>query len=99
MQINDPSKFNKEVFNVGGGLENSVSLRELTELCQEVTGKSVDISSVPETRNADVPIYITNNYKISQASNWKPKKSVRDIVSDTYSWIKSNDAVLRTILA
>jgi CDP-paratose 2-epimerase len=97
LQLHDPKRYNRGVFNVGGGIENSVSLCELTNLCQDVTGKKVDISSIPQTRSADVPLYVTDNSRILALSGWKPKRSVRDIVRDTYKWIESNDSLLRPI--
>ena len=46
--------------NVGGGTAGSVSLRELTAICREITGKEIRIGSVAETRPADVRIYVTD---------------------------------------
>ena len=43
-------------YNVGGGNEASVSLRELTELCVRETGRRVPIASAPETSNVDLRI-------------------------------------------
>ena len=48
-------------FNVGGGVQHSTSLRELTDLCREVTGREISISPDPETRPADVRIYVTDH--------------------------------------
>src|SRR6516164_763260 len=46
-------------YNVGGGMENSVSLGELTEFCQEFSGKRMEIGRIPETRDADIPFYVS----------------------------------------
>jgi CDP-paratose 2-epimerase len=43
-----------QTFNVGGGAGCSLSLLEATRLCQEITGRTVLVRSVPETRPADV---------------------------------------------
>ncbi len=73
-ELDHLEKLSGEVFNVGGGLENAVSLRELTDLCRKYTGNSIQIDEDPETRPADVPIYITDNSKILNATGWQPRK-------------------------
>src|SRR5262249_30443283 len=40
------------VYSVGGGMENSVSLRELTGFCRELSGKRIQIGRIVETRDA-----------------------------------------------
>jgi CDP-paratose 2-epimerase len=45
-------------YNVGGGVECSASLAELTETCAERAGRRVDITSQPETNPVDVPYYV-----------------------------------------
>jgi len=80
---------NTEVFNVGGGLAFSTSLRELTALCEEVTGKRTSIASEPDTGETDVPIYISDTGKVSSKLQWAPKRGIEEIVSDIHSWIVS----------
>jgi len=93
MQLLSPDKFLSRgknsglVFNVGGGKNNSVSLIELTELCQQISGKKPKIGSIPETRYADVPVYITDYRRLNNLSLWKPKKNVYKILQDIFDWI------------
>lgn len=97
-QIHNISNVNGEIFNVGGGYHNSVSLKEMTKLAQQVTGNQIPIKPVNETRKADVPVYITDNTKISKVTGWKPEKSVKDIAFDVYQWINENQKALEPIL-
>ena len=76
------------VWNVGGGLESSASLLELTSICQEITGNSIEITPESEMRYADIPIYITDTEKIETFCGWKPKKGIKDIIEDICKWIK-----------
>jgi CDP-paratose 2-epimerase len=87
-QIRAPEPFLGEIFNVGGGMENAVSLLELTELCRRHTGKQIEISAVPENRYADVPLYVTDNGRISARCGWAPEFGLESIVSDTCQWLK-----------
>lgn len=90
--------WNGEVYNVGGGREVSVSLRELTALCEEITGQSIDIGAVDETSPVDVRIYLSDTRKVSDAYDWRPERSARDIVTDVYQWIRSDRDRLENIL-
>lgn len=82
--------------NVAGGLENSLSLRELTGLCQEVTGAKVEISSIAETRPADLRLFIADCTRLFARTSWRPRRDVRRLVEDTFAWVKANsDDLLR----
>lgn len=98
-QIHNIEKFNNQIYNVGGGNEVSVSLCELTELCREITGNKIPIESVPENRQADIRIYITDNSKINAADGgWQPEISVREILKEIYEWLAANENSLRRVL-
>jgi CDP-paratose 2-epimerase len=90
LQIRDFSVWDGWCGNVAGGLENSISLCELTQLCSEATGKQVDIQHVAETRPADLRLYIADCSKLLARTSWKPKWSVKQIVADTASWAQQH---------
>jgi len=96
-QMNDLKAQSGEVFNVGGGRECSTSLLELTALCQEATGNTVEIGAVPDTTPVDIPLYISDNSRVSKVYDWRPKKTSKDIVTDINQWISSNIEYLRPI--
>ena len=85
-------------YNVGGGLENSVSLAELTALCEKVTGNKIEIASVREDRPADLRFFITDSTKFLMKSGIKWSKNAENTVQDIYDWIKENEADLKHIL-
>ena len=49
-QISDFDKWDGWLGNVGGGLEISASLQELTGLCQKIVGRTIPITAEPENR-------------------------------------------------
>ncbi len=98
IQLRDLDKHNGKIYNAGGGVKSSVSLQELTRLCQEVTGKTITIKSVPENRPADIRCYLTDNANVTKATGWKPNRDCRQLVSDVADWISSNKETLQPIL-
>jgi CDP-paratose 2-epimerase len=98
MQIHNIEIFNGRVFNAGGGIENSVSLQELTAHCREITGNSINIEKEVQNRSADLRIYITDNTALTNHCGWKPKHDVRQLLTDVYEWMKRDEKQLEAIL-
>lgn len=98
LQINNFDKIKNDVFNIGGGRNISVSLKELTGICEKVTGNTIEIASVLETRPVDLKMYITDNTKIHNILNWSPKKNIETLVQEVYEWIIENKNILNNIL-
>ncbi|GAB4046233.1 NAD-dependent epimerase/dehydratase family protein [Spirosoma litoris] len=97
-ELHNLDKVNGEILNAGGGVESSASLQELTQICQEVTGKTIPITEVPENRAADIRLYITDNTNVTKLTGWKPQLGIREIVSDIHDWLNENRAALEPIL-
>lgn len=97
-QIHNMEVVNGKTMNAGGGQEISISLQELTKICEEVTGNTIQIDAVPETRVADIRIYLTDNSRVKELTGWTPKKTPRQIIEDIYEWIKENESQLEGIL-
>lgn len=98
LQINSANSLSGETFNVGGGVERLVSLREVTSLVQEVTKKRIDISSSPETHMNDCIYFCTDNRKITERTKWKPEKTVKDTIVDIHKWISKHESDLADVL-
>lgn len=97
-QLHHLDQVNGEVFNAGGGWGSSASLRELTEICREVTGNTIPIQSVPETRTADIRLYVTDNSKVTQKTGWAPQIGIRQIVEEITEWLAAHEQDLAPIL-
>ncbi len=97
-QIGQFDRHTGQVYNVGGGAQLSVSLRELTERCQRITKKTIDIGSQPETRAADVPYYVTDCTLVQQSTGWRPRRSVDTILDEIGAWLTDYRSQLSEIL-
>lgn len=98
-QLSNMEKYNGEVFNVGGGKQNSVSLYELTKYCQNITGRKISIKKDYKERQGDIRIYISDNSKVKRASGWKPKKTMEKNFEEIYKWIIDHKEDLNPIFS
>lgn len=97
-QCQDLTGKRANIFNVGGGLENTLSLCELTEICEGVCGTKISINSVAANRPFDLPLYLTDNKRVFEAYGWKPKRSAGQVVEDIFSWASDHQDELRSII-
>lgn len=98
-QIHNIDTVNGELFNVGGGLSCSTSLQELTSICQEISGNTIDIKKVVENRSADIRIYTTDNTNVTKQTAWKPTYTPTQIMGEIFEWLEKNESQLKKILA
>lgn len=99
LQAERGAPFRGDVFMVGGGAFSSGSLRDLTRLCREATGKIQDIPVDPNVREGDVPLYITDYSGTEAALGWKPRRPLDRVVADLAGWIRDHFEALRPVLA
>lgn len=99
LQIHQIDKFNGQIFNVGGTRKVSASLQELTKMSQQISGNTILIESVLETRKADIKIYISDCSKINSFCEWEPKITVQEILEEIFDWLKKNEKQLNPILS
>jgi CDP-paratose 2-epimerase len=97
LQMRQRSAWDATPYNVGGGLGVSVSLAELTTLCQQVTGKQIFIGARAETSDVDIPIYLTDNQRVTETFGWEPSRSAEVIVQDIFFWMSEQRAQLSKI--
>ena len=94
-QIVNFSKIKNITFNIGGGKKNSVSLKELTNLCQRISSNKIRIKKIKKTSDYDIPYFITDNSKIYNYYKWKPTRSINSILWDIYFWLSANNDLLK----
>jgi CDP-paratose 2-epimerase len=84
-----------EVFNVGGGPNQSVSLLELTTKCIERAERQLTFEQIDKTTPADIPYYVTDNGHARSVCDWAPSHSVDALVDDVFGWLRANEPSLR----
>ncbi len=98
LQFKDFDSYNSEVYNIGGGVENSLSLQEMTKLCEEITGNKIIINKETTNRPNDIRIYISDSSKFQKKTGWKCNKDEKQTFTDIYEWILNNKKDLEPIL-
>jgi CDP-paratose 2-epimerase len=79
-----------QVFNIGGGRENSISVwAEFGPQLENLIGKSVKTKN-REWRPGDQPVFISDIGKASQLLNWTPKVNLEQGIRRLYDWVKEN---------
>ena len=96
LQMNQMDRFRGDIFNLGGGAENSLSLREGTQLLEQKLGHGTTVTSEDAVRKADLPIYFTDNRKVAKMLKWRPKVTIDEGFDRILEWIRSNEASLRS---
>lgn len=84
-----------QIYNVGGGIGNTLSLRECTAICERITGNHLTIGYNPEARWADQRVFVSDNSKVSDAFNWEPTRSPAETLADIHEWICDNEKTVR----
>jgi CDP-paratose 2-epimerase len=75
-----------QAFNVGGGMENSLSLLELFALLREQTGAALNVSRI-EPRLSDQRVFVADNAKVQAATGWRPSVSKVDGIARMLAWL------------
>ena len=96
-QINQFDRWDGWLGNVSGGSSNTVSLCELTALCEEITGRKIQIESVPVNRPNDLRIFVADCSHLFERTDWRPKRDMRRIVQDISGWVHRHAAELECI--
>jgi CDP-paratose 2-epimerase len=97
-QISHMDDYAGRHWNVGGGLANSVSLREATALCAEVTGRTVQVTETKEDRPVDLPLYISDHRAVTAVRGWTPKRDARHTFTDIADWVDAHKAELTEVV-
>jgi CDP-paratose 2-epimerase len=80
----------ERVFNLGGGVSNTMSLALLDVICKQEIDPDKVINADLEMRKYDIPLYITDYSLAETVWGWKPLKSAEQIIDEIIGFAKSN---------
>ena len=87
-QLIDPERWAGVTVNVGGGRGSSLSLREATEICRELTGVEVPIEPDPQPRPGDVRVYLSDCRALFQLTAWRPRRGAAETLEEILRWVR-----------
>jgi CDP-paratose 2-epimerase len=97
-QLSNLAHWDGQTVNVGGGRSCSLSLRETTALCAEISGRSVDVRPSADSRPGDVPVYISDCSRLFSLTDWRPRRDARAVLADIHAWVLDNEpAILQAL--
>ncbi len=74
-----------QAFNIGGGMENSLSLLELFSELEQLTGITPKFTSLP-ARVSDQKVFVANNNKAKQCYGWTPQIDKKTGIAKMLEW-------------
>jgi len=75
-----------QIYNIGGGIRNTISLLELLDLLQALLGRPITTTTKAQ-RLGDQRVYISNIDKAKRDFDWQPEVSVPDGVNFLFTWL------------
>lgn len=81
-------KIKGHAFNIGGGIEYSLSLLELFELLEDNLNIKMKFNQLP-WRESDQKVFVANNKKIWSYTNWQPEVRPDEGVEKMITWLQS----------
>jgi len=90
LAIDNIDKIKGEVFNIGGGMANSLSILELFTVLEKEIGVNLEYQKTA-WRQSDQKIFVADISKYSKATLWKPKIDKIIGIKKMIEWVASND--------
>jgi len=88
--IKNIDKIKGKYFNIGGGIENSISILELIEFLENEIGIKINWISLP-WRNSDQKVFIAKIDEIAETLGWKPKIIKEKGIKMMIDWLIKKD--------
>jgi len=78
-----------QVFNIGGGPENTLSLHELIDSLERQKGKKIPVN-YDDWRPGDQKVFVGNIAKAKKQLGWEPTVNPTEGVKKLYKWVIDN---------
>ncbi len=91
------SKLKGNVFNMGGGSQNVISLLELIKLLEKLLDDRIRVS-FEEWRKGDQKYYVSDFSKFKKATGWTPEVNYKYGVEKLFNWLIENNREIKSTL-
>ncbi len=86
-----------KIYNIGGGRANALSVLEIIEFIEKITGRGMKYS-FGDWRPGDQRIFICDIGKATRDFGWKPKIPVSKGLGDLIEWVYRSEPIIREVL-
>lgn len=90
MALESVDKVCGQAFNIGGTMEQSLSLLELFAMLEDMLGIKMQYTKLPP-RQSDQKVFVADIKKIKERIGWTPKVSAREGVASMIEWVKQTE--------
>ena len=92
--IENINRVTGQVFNVGGGPHNTISIwREFGPALEELMGREISVTWDENWRPGDQRVFVADIRKAKKELNWSPQVSIQDGMKRLLDWIQKNQAL------
>jgi CDP-paratose 2-epimerase len=88
-QMKEPYREVPKIINLGGGLDSSISLKQLTSWCEKRFGPNEVLGSTEE-RPMDAPWIVMDSSEAKKAWDWTPQTTLSEILEEIARHAESN---------
>ena len=90
LSINHIEQSAGEVYNIGGGAENTLAIwTQFAPILEALLGKKVPIESA-DWRPGDQLVYVSDLRKAYEQIGWKPEINVEQGITRLFNWVREN---------
>ena len=83
------NKTKGQVYNIGGGPQNTLSLLEALKIIKSMTNQAK--TSFQDPRPGDQKIYVSNINKAKKDFGWQPKTGTKEGIKKLVEWVRENE--------
>ena len=89
LALKNINKTKGEVYNIGGGAKNTISLLELLELLEEMLNRKITYD-FDTWRPGDQKVYYSDISKAKKDFNWVPEVPKEEGIRELFDWVHGN---------
>jgi len=79
-----------QIFNIGGGLNNTISIwKEFQPIIEQAIGKTIEVE-FSNWRPGDQKVYYSDTQKAKAELGWYPKVNIKNGINQLSEWVKEN---------
>lgn len=94
--VKNAAKIKGEVFNIGGGTANAISVNEYLSFLSKTLGRKLKLKN-KKTRPGDQLYFVADNSKAKKILAWAPRVSYKKGLPEMLKWISENKQLFESL--